>query len=195
MAPSASISATFDNVFNSAPEGPKDQLTLEHFTALAELLRVQVDDIIFYILAWKLECQTPLTISRSEWVEGFKKARIDTLDKLIQSLPTLRNEIKGDAAFKQFYLFTFLWAREKSTAKYIALETAVELWKLLLTGKSFVLLNDWLKFIEQYGKSVSKDLWGQTLEFLSKTKDIAGYDSAAAWPSAMDDFVAWKQKS
>ena len=187
------IEVAFGQLLATAPSG-KEELTLDHFAALAALLNVQMDDVVLYLLAWKLACQTPLTITKAEWVDGFAKSRVDTVEKLIQTLPTLRNEIKSDATFKQFYLFTFQWVREKATAKYIACETAVELWKMLLAGKSLPLLNEWLQFSEQSGKSVSKDLWGQTLEFLNKVKDVANYDPTAAWPSAMDEFVAWKQK-
>lgn len=172
------------------------KLTIEHLPALAEALQISPDDIVMYILPWKLNSKTPLEISKEEWVEGMKTMRIESLDRLRQALPNLRNDIRMDHNFKAFYNFVFEWVRDSPNAKYLPNEGACDLWQLLFAGRSFTMIEKWLQFIKTvHGKSVSRDLWRQTLEFAPVTMDLSKYDPDGAWPTAMDEFVEWVKKN
>ncbi|KAH9842981.1 uncharacterized protein C8Q71DRAFT_735427, partial [Rhodofomes roseus] len=54
---------------------------------------------------------------------------------------------------------------------------------------------DILQFINEKGtyKGANKDLWTMTLEFCRAVRsDLSNYDPEGAWPTTLDDFVAWK---
>ena len=67
--------------------------------------------------------------------------------------------------FKNFYGFIFDYGRE-GAQKSLDLESALELWKILLVDK-FGRLADWRRFLKQRKahRSVSKDTWDLLLEF------------------------------
>ena len=106
--------------------------------------------------------------------------------------------------FKRVYRHTFFSAKEKSL-KAIDLETATVYWQMLLgeTGLEWKTdgvnwLDLWLEFLgENWKKTVSKDMWNQTAEFAIKTLSdpcLSFYSDEGAWPSVIDDFVAWYRK-
>lgn len=56
-------------------------------------------------------------------------------------------------------------------------------------------LDLWIDFLQtKWKKSVNKDMWNQTLEFWQKCiKDetLSFWSEDGAWPSVIDDFVAY----
>ena len=191
------LEASFDK-FYAADTSRSDPTSIGpiHLMELATALNIPPDDLVMYVILWKLKCQTPQTVKKDEWVKGLTAMKIESLDKLKAALPTLRNEISNANNFRDFYCFLFDWMRDNATAKFISNETAVAMWQLLFSPpspKSFSLLPKWLDFMQNvFKKGVSKDLWKQTLEFSAVTLDK--YDPNSSWPTAMDEFVEWAKK-
>lgn len=178
--------------------GGGEVMNITHLPALADSLQISADDVVMYILPWKLAAKVPLQISLAEWTDGLRAMRIDSIDKLRQGLPNLRSEIRTANGFKMFYYFVFDWIRETETAKFVSNEAACDVWELIFPagGKSFPLLSKWVEFIRNvYKKNISKDLWRQTHDFAQVTGDLSKYDSNAAWPTAMDEFVEWMKEN
>lgn len=192
------VGASFDK-FYVADTSPGDSTALKpvHLMELATALAVNPDDIIMYIIVWKLKCQNPQTIKKDEWLKGLEAMKITSVDKLKGHLKVLRNEITTANNFRDFYGFLFDWIRDNASTKVISNETAVALWTMLFnppSPKTFVLLPKWLEFIANvFKKPVSKDLWKQTLDF--STVSLANYDPDSSWPTAMDEFVEWAKKN
>lgn len=196
--PPAEIEGQFDKLLASVPSGDEsgasDALTPPHLVTLAGLLGVHEDDVVIYIIAWKLGAKKPCKIQREEWVAGMRQMGIPNLDKLKASVPVLRNEIAGTTSFRSFYMFVFEWLRETPAARFVTNEVASTMWPLLLRGRKLPLLDSWLVFVaEVFKKPVSKDLWAQAPDFLA-TVNIDSYDPSGSWPSAVDDFVDWMKK-
>ena len=61
--------------------------------------------------------------------------RCDDLDKLKAFIPSLRDEIKGDRAFKEFYLFCYGFSKVKGQ-RSLDKETAIAMFGLLLEVRS-----------------------------------------------------------
>ena len=72
-------------------------------------------------------------------------SRCDTLEKLKLKLPTLENELRDNIRFKEFYHFTFAYARNLGQ-KGLDLEMAIAYWNICLQGR-FRLLPLWCKFL------------------------------------------------
>lgn len=72
--------------------------------------------------------------------------RCDSLDKLKCKLPTLEKEIQEDQKFKDFYQFTFNYAKNPGQ-KSLDLDMALAYWNIALRGK-FRFLDIWSKFLK-----------------------------------------------
>ena len=190
------IEAQFDQLLDTTADvdaGDRGSLEVQHLATLASVLAISEDDIVLYIIAWKLGCKVPHHVTRDEWNQGFARLRIDSLARLQASLTALRQEIAPPQNFREFYFFIFDWTRETPMAKYVTNEVAVVMWPLLFTEQSFKLLPQWLEFVAEHDKPVSKDVWRQTLDF-ARLGSLAEYDPAGSWPSLMDTFVGWMEK-
>lgn len=70
----------------------------------------------------------------------------DSLDKLKQKLPTLEKEIAEVSRFKDFYQFTFSYAKNPGQ-KSLDLEMALAYWDIVLKDR-FRFLDIWCKFLK-----------------------------------------------
>lgn len=115
--------------------------------------------------------------------------RVDSLEKLKAKMPKLNDEIKDQTAFRNFYQFTFQYAKAVAQ-RSLDLETAVAYWQLVFAG-SDQRVDTWVDFLRTNNvKGIPKDTWNLFLDFLYTVKpDCSNYDSASAWPVLLDEFV------
>lgn len=97
------------------------------------------------IIAWKFRAQTQCEFSRDEFVNGFCDLACDSLDKLKQKLPQLEQDLNDMQKFKDFYHFTFNYAKD-SGQKGLDLEMAIAYWNIVLKDR-FKFLDLWCKFL------------------------------------------------
>jgi hypothetical protein len=72
--------------------------------------------------------------------------RCDSIEKLKARLPSLEVELKDQFRFKDFYHFTFNYAKNPGQ-KGLDLEMAIAYWNIVLQGK-FRFLDLWCKFLQ-----------------------------------------------
>ena len=70
----------------------------------------------------------------------------DSVDKLRNKLPSLEKEIQDPLRFKEFYQFTFNYAKNPGQ-KGLELDMALAYWNIVLKGK-FRFLDVWTKFLK-----------------------------------------------
>lgn len=93
---------------------PNDHLKIssDGVVRLLEDLQLSPESRLVLIIAWKLRAQTQCEFSRDEFINGFCDLGVDNLDKLKQKLPQLDTELNDILKFKDFYQFTFNYAKE-----------------------------------------------------------------------------------
>ncbi|PHH91996.1 hypothetical protein CDD83_9364 [Cordyceps sp. RAO-2017] len=197
------LEALFDKL-RDANDDEKDKLELEStMDYLSSKLKINLENAELFVALDVLQAPTVGEITRRGYVEGWKAAGVGAthqehavhVRRLVSSLST------DTALFKRVYRHAFVAGRERDQ-KALGLENAIIYWGMLfaLPGmawktKGHDWFDLWRTFLnEKWTRSVNKDMWNMTLEFALKTmsdESLAFWSEDGAWPSVIDDFVAW----
>jgi DCN1-like protein 1/2 len=108
-------------------------------------LQLSPESRLVLILAWKFRAQTQCEFLRDEFVNGFCDLGVDSVEKLKQKLPQLELDLNDVHKFRDFYHFTFNYAKD-SGQKGLDLEMAIAYWNIVLKDR-FKFLDLWCKFL------------------------------------------------
>ncbi|KAG8386658.1 hypothetical protein BUALT_Bualt03G0171500 [Buddleja alternifolia] len=167
-----------------------DMISVDGITQLCNDLHVDPQDIVTVVISWHMKAATMCEFSEQEFIAGFQSLEVDSLEQFQEKIPFMRSELQDEQKFREIYNFAFEWAKEKGQ-KSMALDTAIEMWKLLFAEKKWPLIDHWCQFIqEKHNKAISYDTWSQLAEFARKVDPaLSNYDPEGAWPYLIDDFV------
>lgn len=122
-----------------------DKITVDGVMKFLEDVNLSPESILVLIIAWKCKAAVQCEFTKDEFVTGFVELGVDSIDKLKAKLPTLESEIKDVNKFKDFYHFTFNYAKNLGQ-KGLDLDMAIAYWNIVLRGR-FKFLDAWCKFL------------------------------------------------
>ncbi|KAK2519457.1 Dcun1d2 [Columba guinea] len=92
---------------------PQDEnkIGIDGIQQFCDDLSLDPASISVLVVAWKFRAATQCEFSKKEFVDGMTELGCDTTEKLKALLPRLEQELKDPGKFKDFYQFTFNFAK------------------------------------------------------------------------------------
>lgn len=191
--------------------------------AYIDLLGANPEKYGLFVVLDIVKAETMGEISRSGFVDGWIQvhdeervsADLSAHKRLVQT--RLKQVRSNDAYYKKLYQLAFVIGK---SPKAMTMDMALVMWTVLFDPEphrawksaNVNWLEEWKTYLrekfwvpepgadaddEEAGKwtrTVSKDLWNQTLAFAQKTmqdESLGFWSEEQAWPGIIDDFVVW----
>lgn len=129
-----------------------DKITAEGIMKFLDDLGLSPESKLVLIIAWKFKAATQCEFTRDEFTSGMSELACDSIEKLKARLSSLESELKDGFKFKDFYHFTFNYAKNPGQ-KGLDLDMAIAYWNIVLQGR-FKFLDLWCKFLQVSCKTI-----------------------------------------
>ncbi|KAK9883176.1 hypothetical protein WA026_001372 [Henosepilachna vigintioctopunctata] len=185
-------------LFDVYKDENEDCILAEGIEQLCKDLQIPPEDYKILLFAWKLNAEQMCRFTRSEFVNGMRAIRVDSVKAIQARLPEIANEVdRSPELFKDLYRFTFKFGLDSAAGQRILpTDMAVVLWQLVFSRKEPPILRRWLDFLDTHQhavRGVPRDTWYMFLNFSETIGDeLSSYDDTEAWPSLFDDFVEYE---
>ncbi|KAK8101106.1 Cullin binding-domain-containing protein [Apiospora kogelbergensis] len=198
FAPSVSRESALTKQFESLRDAQddKDKIGPDNTIKYLQNVGVDLEDASSFILLEIVKAETIGEIKK-DGVDGNIAAQKKHVTNLVARLS------KDKDLFKKVARYAFVAGKEPDQ-RALALDNAVLYWTMLFappgrpwvgkqTGIDFFPL--WTQYLtEKWTRTVSRDMWNQTLLFAEKSTEdesLSFWSPEASWPNVIDDFVAW----
>ncbi|KAI6353086.1 Scaffold-type E3 ligase [Pyricularia grisea] len=216
MATSSSSKPKLDKMFSDlqdTQEDSPDELGAGSAIEYASSLGVDPESVGIFVLMELVKAPAFGVITRSGFIEGWqatnapasKSGQKDYIQSLIRNLP------HDHELFKRVYRHAFIAGRETPEQRALPLENALVYWQCFFgsemphskpwvakssqSGGTTDFLDLWTEYLKNnWSRTVSKDMWNQTLDFAVKStadSTLSFWTPEGSWPSVIDGFVEW----
>jgi len=184
-------------LFEKYKDPNEDSILSEGIEEFCIDLELKPDEFKVLVLAWKFGAEQMCRFTRTEFLNGCRNLKTDTLRGIQSKLPESVSQVLSDPdTFRDLYRFTYRFGLDCSCGQRILpIDMAVNLWQLVFSHNEPLILKRWLYFLEKHPqvRGVPRDTWNMFLNFISTVgNDLSQYDDTEAWPSLFDDFVEFE---
>jgi len=195
-----------DGISKPRPESPEDTIGAESVERYALSLGYKVEaDFSRHLVLCEIVNGDMDRFSRRGFVEGWLSIPINhNMEEHKTYLANRTKQLPTDPSlFKKVYRHSFFaMMNRKISTKALDKGTALAAWALFFSPSlhcwktpNVNWLEEWSAFLdEKWHRTISKDMWNQTLEFADKTMQdvtLGFWSEDQAWPGVIDDFVLW----
>lgn len=181
------------SLFAKYKDDTEDSILADGMEKFCQDLGVDPTEFIVLVLAWKFNASQMCRFTRTEFFDGCKALKVDSIRSLQNRFPELEAEVTNDVEkFKDLYRFTFKFGLDvEEGQRALPKNIALPLWKLVFSRNIPVVLDRWFAYLENRQlRGISRDTWYMFLNFTEAIEpDFENYDDSEAWPSLFDDFV------
>ena len=174
----------------------EDMILAEGIEKFCKDLDVKPDEFRVLVLAWKFDAETMCRFTRSEFVTGCKKLRVDSIWGIQSKFPEMLVEVQNKQTFKDLYRWTYKFGLDCDIGqRTLPVDMALSLWNLVFSQSEPPILQRWLDFLDKHPtvRGIPRDTWDMFLNFTEAIgSDLSTYDDTEAWPSLFDDFVEYE---
>lgn len=181
------------SLFGKYKDDTEDAILADGMEKFCQDLGVDPTEFVVLVLAWKFNASQMCRFTRTEFFDGCKALRVDSIRSLQNKFPELEAEVTNDVEkFKDLYRFTFKFGLDvEEGQRALPKNIALPLWKLVFSRNVPAVLDRWFAYLENRQlRGISRDTWYMFLNFTEAIEpDFENYDDSEAWPSLFDDFV------
>jgi len=157
-------------------------------------LGLNPDDVISFVIGWRLGCTDLGYISKDEFIEGMLKMKIDTIAKLKEYIPIFIQDLQEHKE----EVWNWSFGASQEGRKTLELEAAYVLIGLFFPDENTPHVHDFVEFLKEQETNkinLTKDQWSSLYQFVhTVNSDLANYDTEDAWPCLFDDYVEWRKQ-
>jgi len=156
-------------------------------------LGLNPDDILSFVIGWRLGCTDLGYISKDEFIEGMLKMKIDTIEKLKEYIPIFKQDLEEH----KDEVWNWSFGASQEGRKTLELEAAYVLLALFFPDENTPHVQDFVGFLKEQEstKMLTKDQWSSLYQFVhTVNSDVANYDTEDAWPCLFDEYVEWRKQ-
>lgn len=174
-AAASGLDAEFSRLEDKSDAG---KMNVDQIEAFATELGIDAySDVGILIISYHMAVETQGVITLEEFKRGMTKMGARSVAELKARLPTIRSDMQRDANFAPFYTWCYVYNCVPGQ-KSLQLDAVQALAPMVLSAyKPWPLLTEWTEFLGKQTKTLSKDTWTMTLDFIKNVKpDLSNYD-------------------
>ncbi|KAA6383237.1 MAG: putative NEDD8 ligase DCN1 [Streblomastix strix] len=174
-----------------------DTIQVDGVSQFLDDIHVNPEDIISLVIMWQFNAKMKFIFTEEEFINGCKKLGVDDAASFQRKVGDLRNLIKDQRTFQEFFKFVFNYYLEGRRVKVLQIADVIDLLPILLKDR-FPHLDQFLRFLnEKKISTINSDTWDLLLDFGREVRvDCSNYSEDSNWPTLLEDYTNWvlKQK-
>jgi len=158
-------------------------------------LEINPQDVALLVLGFHMGASIMGIFTKEQFVNGFLKLKLYTIQDIKDALPKLRDQLKSDLQFTEIFKYAHQFYKENQNHKVIPLDVADSVLEMLANDRPHIpRIRKFLRKQKEY-KAINQDQWINILDF-SRTvgeEDMTDYTENSSWPYLFDLYVEWVQ--